>query len=100
MTANVKKGAFVLTPIVPLSNIMLKPTQSSISFGSHKFDNEKIEIHIMPISKPQAEPDGTYKETAMFQAYFWIASTSDKSKANHRNYFLGEYGGRCPLQQN
>ncbi len=81
---NLGKGQLVLCPIVPLHNVSYgKATPGSVSIGAIEVEGEEVDFHIMPLVKPSPDSTtGKYSPEDTFQAFWWISTTPEKSKAN------------------
>ena len=83
-----KKGALVLAPMVPLSNITTKKTSGSWSLGKHNAGKQEFFAIKPPRQRATEEIDASYGISA-----FWWVKTSEDTKAVNMHTKNVEYLG-------
>ena len=100
---NIKEGALVLVPILPMINVSTKSSPSAISFGNFKVENypAPMELFGLPVQKPPMQKALTqWPEGANVAAYWWVEETSDKKRVNMVAGTMYKHGITVPILSN
>ncbi|CAK0843741.1 unnamed protein product [Prorocentrum cordatum] len=87
-----KKGALVLAPMVPLSNISLKKTAGAWGLGKHNAGKQEF-FATKPVRQPAtAEIDASYG----ISAFWWVKTSGDTKAVNMHTKIMDHLGVSIP----
>ena len=87
-----KKGALVLAPMVPLSNISTKKTAGSWSLGKHNAGKQEFFAIKPPRQHATAEIDASYG----ISAFWWVKTSGDTKAVNMHTKNMDYLGVSIP----